>query len=111
MRSVYSAASGWRQSAAIAVLSIACLSSAQAQTQTVATPLNADAINLLMPFSTLLGTTAINQNLTNAFNKPPQESHECMHGEECGVPSLGLGQGYPFTHLSNFGIVREYLLY
>jgi subtilase-type serine protease len=68
MRSIYSAASGWKRSAAIAVVSIACLGSAHAQTQTVATPLNADVINLLMPFSTLLGSTAINQNFSNAFN-------------------------------------------
>src|ERR1700704_6417290 len=68
MRSIYSVASGWKRSAAIAVVSIACLGSAHAQTQTVATPLNADVINLLMPFSTLLGSTAINQNFSNAFN-------------------------------------------
>jgi len=42
--------------------------SAQAQTQTVATPLNANAINLLMPFSTLVGTPTIAQNLTTAIS-------------------------------------------
>jgi uncharacterized protein with beta-barrel porin domain len=42
--------------------------SAYAQTQTIATPLNANAINLLNPFSTLLGTTAITQNFSNAVS-------------------------------------------
>ncbi|VIO78305.1 autotransporter domain-containing protein [Bradyrhizobium ivorense] len=41
---------------------------ALAQTQTIATPLNANAINVLMPLSTLLGTTTISQNLTNAVS-------------------------------------------
>jgi subtilase-type serine protease len=41
---------------------------AHAQTQTIATPLNVDAINLLNPFSTLSGSTVIQQNLTNAFS-------------------------------------------
>jgi subtilase-type serine protease len=40
--------------------------SAYAQTQTIATPLNANAINLLSPFSTLLGTTAITQNFSTS---------------------------------------------
>src|SRR5262249_36771041 len=42
--------------------------SAFAQTQTIATPLNANVINLLNPFSTLLGTTTIQQNLTTAIS-------------------------------------------
>ena len=42
--------------------------SAYAQTQTIATPLNANAINLLNPFSTLLGTTAITQNFSTAVS-------------------------------------------
>ena len=42
--------------------------SAYAQTQTIATPLNANAINLLSPFSTLLGTTAITQNFSTAVS-------------------------------------------
>jgi subtilase-type serine protease len=42
--------------------------SAHAQTQTIATPLNANVINLLDPFSTLLGTTAITQNFSNAVS-------------------------------------------
>jgi hypothetical protein len=41
---------------------------AHAQTQTIATPLNVDAINLLNPFSTLSGSTVIQQNLTNSFS-------------------------------------------
>ena len=41
---------------------------AHAQTQTMATPLNVDAINLLNPFSTLSGSTVIQQNLTGAFS-------------------------------------------
>jgi subtilase-type serine protease len=68
MRSICPVTSRLKRSAAAAAISIACLGSAQAQTQTVATPLNADVINMLMPFSTLLGSTAINQNLANAFN-------------------------------------------
>lgn len=42
--------------------------SAHAQTQTIATPLNANVINVLSPFSTLLGTTAITQNFSNAVS-------------------------------------------
>jgi subtilase-type serine protease len=42
--------------------------SAHAQTQTIATPLNTNAINLLSPFSTLLGTTAITQNFSTAIS-------------------------------------------
>jgi uncharacterized protein with beta-barrel porin domain len=41
---------------------------ALAQTQTIATPLNANVINVLMPFSTLVGTTTISQNLTAAVS-------------------------------------------
>ena len=56
-------------SSVVAVLAATSSShSANAQTQTVATPLNANAINLLMPFSTLLGTTTISQNLTTAIS-------------------------------------------
>lgn len=42
--------------------------SAYAQTQTVATPLNINAINLLGPFSTLSGTPTITQNLPAAIS-------------------------------------------
>src|SRR6267378_8209803 len=56
-----------KTSTALLIIVLASLGSAQAQTQTVATPLNADAINLLMPFSTLLGSTAINQNFSTAI--------------------------------------------
>jgi uncharacterized protein with beta-barrel porin domain len=56
-------------SSIFAVLAAASsVQSAHAQTQTIATPLNANAINLLNPFSTLLGTTALSQNLTNAIS-------------------------------------------
>ena len=44
------------------------IQSAYAQTQTIATPLNANAINLLNPFSTLLGTTAITQNFSTSIS-------------------------------------------
>jgi uncharacterized protein with beta-barrel porin domain len=41
---------------------------AHAQTQTIATPLNVNAINLLNPFSTLLGSPVLQQNLAGAFS-------------------------------------------
>jgi subtilase-type serine protease len=44
------------------------IQSSYAQTQTIATPLNANAINLLNPFSTLLGTTAITQNFSTSIS-------------------------------------------
>jgi uncharacterized protein with beta-barrel porin domain len=50
---------------------IGAVTSAQsvyAHTQTIATPLNANVINLLSPFSTLVGTTTINQNLSTAIS-------------------------------------------
>ncbi len=53
----------------VAILAATSLSQAAfAQTQTVATPLNVNAINLLSPFSTLLGTPTISQNLTTAIS-------------------------------------------
>ena len=42
--------------------------SVQAQTQTIATPLNVNAINLLSPISTLVNTPTINQNLSTAIS-------------------------------------------
>lgn len=56
-------------SSIVAVLAVASsVPSAFAQTQTIATPLNANVINVLSPFSTLLGTTTISQNFTNAVS-------------------------------------------
>jgi hypothetical protein len=55
------------QSVAVIVAAAASVSAARAQTQTIATPLNVEVINLLMPFSILLGTTTINQNLPTAI--------------------------------------------
>lgn len=57
-----------RLSSFVAVLLATSSHAALAQTQTIATPLNANAINLLMPFSTLLGTSTISQNLTTAIS-------------------------------------------
>ena len=46
-------------SLAVMIAAAASIGAAQAQTQTIATPPNVDAINLISPFSTLLGTTTI----------------------------------------------------
>ncbi|MEA2924408.1 MAG: hypothetical protein QOD25_1530, partial [Alphaproteobacteria bacterium] len=56
------------QSVAVLIAAAASVGTAQAQTQTIATPPNVDAINLLKPFTTLLGSTTINQNFTNAVS-------------------------------------------
>jgi hypothetical protein len=56
------------QSVAVLIAAAASIGAAQAQTQTIATPLNVNAINLVMPFTTLSGTTTINQNFTNAIS-------------------------------------------
>lgn len=56
--------------AILAATSLAATSlsqSALAQTQTIATPLNVNAINLLGPFSTLSGTPTVGQNLSTAI--------------------------------------------
>jgi len=55
-------------SLAVMIAAAASIGAAQAQTQTIATPPNVDAINLISPFSTLLGTTTINQNFTNVIS-------------------------------------------
>src|SRR5262249_9331676 len=55
------------QSVAVMIAAAASVGAAHAQTQTIATPPNVNVINLLNPFTTLLGTTTINQNLTNAI--------------------------------------------
>lgn len=55
------------QSVAVLIAAAASIGAAQAQTQTIATPLNVNAINLVMPFTSLAGTTTINQNFTNAI--------------------------------------------
>jgi uncharacterized protein with beta-barrel porin domain len=55
------------QSAAI-IIFVAGIGTAHAQTQTIATPLNVNAINLLNPFSTLLGTPTLSQNLSTAIS-------------------------------------------
>jgi len=58
-----------RYTSVFAILAAASsIQSAYAQTQTIATPLNANAINLLNPFSTLLGTTAITQNFSTSIS-------------------------------------------
>ena len=58
-----------KSSSIFAVIAAALsVQSAHAQTQTIATPLNTNAINLLSPFSTLLGTTAITQNFSTAVS-------------------------------------------
>src|SRR5437868_4660763 len=54
------------QSVAVLIAAAASMNAAQAQTQTIATPPNVNAINLVLPFSTLLGSTTINQNFTTA---------------------------------------------
>jgi subtilase-type serine protease len=51
-----------------AILTASSVQYAYAQTQTIATPLNVNAINVLNPFSTLLGTTTITQNLSTAIS-------------------------------------------
>src|SRR5262245_26810688 len=56
------------QSVAVLIAAAASIGAAQAQTQTIATPLNVNAINLVSPFTQLLGTTTINQNFTNAIS-------------------------------------------
>ena len=56
------------QSVAVLIAAAASIGAAQAQTQTLATPLNVNAINLTLPFTQLLGTTTINQNLTTAIS-------------------------------------------
>src|SRR5262245_18503714 len=58
------------KSVAVLIAAAASIGAAQAQTQTqtLATPLNVNAINLTLPFTQLLGTTTINQNLTNAIS-------------------------------------------
>jgi subtilase-type serine protease len=56
------------QSVAVMIAAAASIGTAQAQTQTIATPPNVDAINLLKPFTTLLGTSTITQNFANAFS-------------------------------------------
>jgi uncharacterized protein with beta-barrel porin domain len=52
---------------AVAIIAASMTQSAHAQTQTIATPLNANAINLLSPLSTLSNTPTISQNLTTAI--------------------------------------------
>jgi hypothetical protein len=54
------------QSVAVLIAAAASMNAAQAQTQTIATPPNVNAINLVLPFTTLLGSTTINQT------SPPQ---------------------------------------
>jgi hypothetical protein len=54
------------QSVAVMIAVAGSVGTAPAQTQTIATPPNVNVINLLNPFTTLLGTTTINQNLMNA---------------------------------------------
>jgi hypothetical protein len=56
------------QSVAVLIAAAASMSAAQAQTQTIATATNVNAINLLKPFTTLLGTPTIAQNFTNAVS-------------------------------------------
>ena len=58
-----------KASSIFAVLAVATAApSAFAQTQTIATPLNANVINILSPFSTLVGTPTISQNLSTAIS-------------------------------------------
>jgi subtilase-type serine protease len=54
------------QSVAVLIAAAASMNAAQAQTQTIATPTNVNAINLLNPFTTLLGSPTIAANFTNA---------------------------------------------
>jgi subtilase-type serine protease len=56
------------RSVAVLIAAAASIGAAQAQTQTIATPPNVNAISLLNPFTTLLGTATINQNFTNAIS-------------------------------------------
>ena len=56
------------RSVAVLIAAAASVGAAQAQTQTIATPPNVNAINLLNPFTTLLGTGTINQNLPTAIS-------------------------------------------
>jgi hypothetical protein len=56
------------QSVAVLIAAAASMNAAQAQTQTIATPPNVNAINLVLPFTTLLGSTTINQNFTTAVS-------------------------------------------
>jgi subtilase-type serine protease len=55
-------------SVAVLIAAAASIGAAQAQTQTIATPPNVNAINLLNPFTRLLGTPTINQNFTNTIS-------------------------------------------
>jgi hypothetical protein len=56
------------RSVAVLIAAAASVGAAQAQTQTIATPPNVNAINLVNPFTTLLGSPTINQNFTTAIS-------------------------------------------